>query len=42
VRRATALGLFVVGYAVLALFGPAAAVGPALLAFCAGSFVLGR
>jgi hypothetical protein len=41
-RRATALALFIVGYAVLALFGAAAAVGPALLAFCAGGLVLAR
>jgi hypothetical protein len=42
VRRTGALVLFTFGYALMALFGPAAAVGPALLAFCAGSFVLGK
>jgi hypothetical protein len=34
--------LFTFGYALMALFGPVAAVGPALLAFFAASFVLGR
>jgi hypothetical protein len=41
-RRTTALLLFTLGYALMALFAPAVAAAPALLAFCGASVVLLR
>ena len=41
-RRTSALLLFTAGYALLALFATTVAAGPALVAFCAASFVLVR
>jgi hypothetical protein len=41
-RRMRALGLFTLGYAVMALFSPSLAAAPALVAFALASLVLVR